>query len=502
MFCAALGLGIFLQFVWIVSSSPCFAQVTSKSPIVIHGDKSYPPYESLVDGKPVGMNVDLWQEISKILGRPVEYRLYQWADSQARVKRGEGKVMSFMSFNKKRGELYDFTVPTFSFKYPIFVHADNVDKFDISNLVGKRIAVKKGGFPRTIIETLHPGAEIVLIDSPLDGFRKLLRNEVDGVVEDELVGNTVLRENEFHSIRASPKSLAAKSGHISVIKGNLELVRQISEAVQKLKETGKLDQIADKWAGTPSLRINKRTIWLILAAAFVLGLAIVFISIWNRRLQNEIRLRKQTEAQIEASLAEKEILLKEIHHRVKNNLQVITSMLAMQARSQNEDVVTEALRDSQRRVMTMAHIHESLHLSDDLSSIDARQYLNALVDDIRDGNNIDPEFVSLLTDIDPINLDVDRAVSYGQIVSELLSNSCKHAFPDNRSGKIEVSLRHSEEGKTELTIADDGIGLPEDFDLNDGNTLGLQLVNAMIAKVHGSVTVDGSNGTCTKIVFR
>lgn len=259
---------------WIISNPTVLAQGTSKNPIVVHGDMNYPPYESLVDGKPVGLNVDLWKEIAKVLGRPVEYRLYQWGDSQARVKRGEGNVLSFMSFSKKRDALYDFTTPTFYFKYPVFVHADSVDKFDVSNLTGKRIAVKKGGFPRTIIETLHPGAEMVFIDSPLDGFRKLLSNEVDGVVEDELVGYTVLQQNGLQSIRATDQSLASKPGHIAVVAGNMELVDQLNGALNKLKNSGKFDQIADKWAGTETVLYRKETIWYVTSAV---GITIIFL---------------------------------------------------------------------------------------------------------------------------------------------------------------------------------------------------------------------------------
>jgi len=104
-------------------------------------------YEPLVEGEPVGMNVDLWKEVSKTLRRPLEYRLFQWVNSQAKVNPGEGKVLSCMSLNKKRDKLYDFTNSTFTFNYPIFVHADNVGSFDVTNLTGKRIDVKKGGSP-------------------------------------------------------------------------------------------------------------------------------------------------------------------------------------------------------------------------------------------------------------------------------------------------------------------------------------------------------------------
>ncbi|MCH9053190.1 MAG: transporter substrate-binding domain-containing protein [Proteobacteria bacterium] len=271
------------------------------------GDKDYPPYESLVDGEPIGINVDLWREIAKILGRPLDFRLYQWADSQARVRRGEAKVLTFMSFNNERNKLYDFTKPTFTSRFPIFVPAEIADKFDISDLTGKRIAVKKGGFPRTIIETIHPEAEMVFVDSALEGFRKLLRGEVDGVMEDERVGYTILNENAFHGIRATPKALAVKTGHIAVAKGNPALLRQIDEALGAIKASGKFDQIADKWAGLDTVLIKRETIRFVIvsslaAIVLILGLGGVVYVLKVRRanlaLQEEITERKEAEKDV------------------------------------------------------------------------------------------------------------------------------------------------------------------------------------------------------------
>jgi diguanylate cyclase (GGDEF)-like protein len=302
-----------LQVACIVGRSPVYAQDFSKTPIVIHGDKNYPPYESLVDGKPVGMNVDLWQEIANVLDRPLDFRLYQWEESQKRVKHGEGKVLSFMSFNKEREELYDFSLPTFSFKYLVFTHANKVDNINVANLTGKSIAVKKGGFPSTIVKALHPDAKIIFVNTPLDGFHKLLINEVDAVVEDEIVGYETLRMNKLGSIDATAESLSRKNGHIAVVKGNPTLVFQINEALKILKENGSFDRIADKWAGAKAVVISKKTIWFTLAAAFIVlvllaAIAGIVYTIRVRKiniiLNNEIKAHHAAEEQ--KSLAEKE----------------------------------------------------------------------------------------------------------------------------------------------------------------------------------------------------
>lgn len=292
---------ISLQVACIVCSLPVYAQDSSRIPIVIHGDKDYPPYESLVDGKPVGMNVDLWQEIANILDRPLDFRLYQWEESQLRVKDGEGKLLSFMSINQEREELYDFSIPTFYFKYPVFTNANNVDKIDLANLTGKTIAVKKGGFPSTFIKALYPGAKIVFVDTPLDGFRKLLANEVDGVVEDEDVGYAILHMNELDSINATAENLSRKSGHIAVVKGNPKLVFQINETLKILKENGTFDKIANKWAGAKTVIVMKETIWFILAVVFIVLVLLAAIAgtVYTVRvrkintiLNNEIKAHK------------------------------------------------------------------------------------------------------------------------------------------------------------------------------------------------------------------
>ena len=218
-------------------------------------------------------------------------------------------------------------------------------------------------------------------------------------------------------------------------------------------------------------------------------------------LKEEITERKRAEDQTKASLKEKEVLLREIHHRVKNNLQVISSMLSLQASTETDNRSLKALEESQRRVKVMARIHENLHQSDDLSSIDARDYLNTIVEDTIASSGDDRQRISSRLDVDDIIFDVDCAIACGQIVSELLSNSQKHAFPNGQSGNIKVSLHRRDGGRIELTVADDGKGLPDNFDLEQAETLGMRLVHALAMQLSGVVKIDGSGGTRVQIAF-
>ena len=210
---------------------------------------------------------------------------------------------------------------------------------------------------------------------------------------------------------------------------------------------------------------------------------------------------KRAEDQIKASLEEKEVLLNEIHHRVKNNLQVISSMLWLQGNAEDNAHTQEVLRDSYRRVMIMAQIHESLHRQDDLNVINASDLLNTLVTDTKASGGGVSEHLSFHVDVEEIPLDVDHANVYGQIVSELIYNSLKHGFVNGQPGSVEVSLHRRDEGMTELIVADDGKGLPDDFDLQQTKTLGLHLVRSLAAKFEGEIKITNSGGTRVQINF-
>ena len=198
---------------------------------------------------------------------------------------------------------------------------------------------------------------------------------------------------------------------------------------------------------------------------------------------------------------EKEVLLKEVHHRVKNNLQIISSMLSLQARAEPDAASRKALEECQRRVKVMARIHESLHQSNNVSAVDAREYINAIAADTVDSSWINSQKVETVVEVDKINIDIDTAIVCGQIFSELYSNCIKHAFPDERSGSIKVTMRRADKGRMELKVVDDGIGLSESFNIHKSTTLGMKLVGALTTQLNGAISIDGSCGTSVWITF-
>jgi PAS domain S-box-containing protein len=209
---------------------------------------------------------------------------------------------------------------------------------------------------------------------------------------------------------------------------------------------------------------------------------------------------KETENKLKSSLNEKELLLKEVHHRVKNNLQIISSLLNLQTAYIKNDEALEMLRDSQNRIKTMAYIHEKLYQSNDLASIDFSDYLSNLTISLFHSYKVNADNIILNLDIKSVVLNIDIAIPCGMIINELVSNSLKYAFPDEKKGEIIVQLVANNQEYL-LIIKDNGVGLPAGRDLENAETLGLQLVNMLIRQLQAKVIINRDNGTEFKIII-
>ncbi|MDM8538363.1 histidine kinase dimerization/phosphoacceptor domain -containing protein, partial [Desulfobacterales bacterium HSG17] len=217
----------------------------------------------------------------------------------------------------------------------------------------------------------------------------------------------------------------------------------------------------------------------------------------------DITTRKKDQEQIQASLKEKEILLSEIHHRVKNNMQVIISMLRLQSDKTCKKEYVDLLKDSERRVLSMSLVHEQLYQSKNFSNIDFKEYLNILLTDLFISHGVDINTVELIIDCTDIILDLDNAIPCGLIVNELVSNCLKHAFPDNRKGKINIRVSSLNEDEFELTVSDDGAGISKDLDIRDLESMGLQLVRVLAEDTfEGKIELDGTDGTRLKLKLK
>jgi PAS domain S-box-containing protein len=215
----------------------------------------------------------------------------------------------------------------------------------------------------------------------------------------------------------------------------------------------------------------------------------------------DISDKKRAEEQIQASLREKEVLLREIHHRVKNNLQVIYSLLRLQSKLVTDPKASALFKDSQARVKAMALVHETLWQSKNLSRIDMSEYSRTLIKRLFESYGISSDTLGLNLNIAPVSFSMETAVSCGQLINELVSNCLKHAFPNGRTGDVTVELLSNGNDTYLLTVSDNGVGLPPDFEVGKAESLGWQLVPMLVEQLNGTFELQESAGTTVRLTF-
>jgi PAS domain S-box-containing protein len=217
----------------------------------------------------------------------------------------------------------------------------------------------------------------------------------------------------------------------------------------------------------------------------------------------DITERRKAEEKLAESLGQKEMLLRELHHRVKNNMQVISSLLRLQAVTLDNTRAVEIFKECQNRIKAMSLIHEKFYLSRDLSNIDFETYVKDLIKTLTQSYGISQDKITLDVNIENVSLEIDTAISCGMIINELISNSLKYAFPQSAKGHIGISILPAGENQVELIISDNGIGIPAELDFQKTGTLGLQLVNTFVKdQLEGEIELDRSAGTRFKIKFK
>jgi len=272
------------------------------------------------------------------------------------------------------------------------------------------------------------------------------------------------------------------------------------------KELALIEQL--KAGLIPSYQLEKRyvhkdgkIVWALLTVTLLrdeTGAPLYFI----KQIMN-ITERIQSAARLQATLAEKEVLLKEVYHRVKNNLQVISSLFNLQLRLLPEGQARTALKESADRVRAMALVHEKLYQSSDLSSIALDGYIQDLCRQLAAASGLSERGISLATELEPVEIGLELAVPLGLLLNELVSNSIKHGFPDGRPGNILIRLTHLPENArtVSLEIRDDGVGLPPGMEIHAGTSLGLKLVGTLSAQINARFLLDSHEGTVARLVF-
>ncbi len=270
-----------------------------------------------------------------------------------------------------------------------------------------------------------------------------------------------------------------KTAETRIKKTNYKLQQEVKERIAAQQAIKQLNEELEN-------RVEKRTIQLMKI---------------NQKLQQEVVEREQAENKVRNSLKEKEILLKEIHHRVKNNLLVVSSLLEFQTEYIEDPEIIKMFENSQNRIQSMALIHEKLYASHDLKTINFGQYIESLVEQLSATYDVYANNVTFSLDVQSLFINIETAHPCGLIVNELIANSLEHGFPDNKQGNVFVSLKSKKSNIITLQIKDDGVGFPEDLDFQETESLGLQLVSTLTEQLEGEIILDRTGGTCFTITF-
>lgn len=354
---------------------------------------------------------------------------------------------------------------------------------------------KKGQYAGIVSDiTERKSAEFILRNN-----EERYRDLVSGMNSGLIVYDALEKGEDFIIKDINPAALA-----IDNLKKDNAIGKSILKLFPVIKENGLLQVIQRVW----KTGISERFPIFYFDIGFTKGWRDIFIYKLSSgeivTLYDDVTVKKEAEDQIKTSLSEKETLLKEIHHRVKNNLQIISSLLHLQESYISDPQAINVFRDSQNRVKSMAIIHEKLYQSKDLSNVDFKSYIQNLTASLYNSYGINYEKIKLVIKSGNIMFNIDTAITVGLLLNEILSNCFKHAFPDGKVGMISINLR--KRGKSNfLSVKDNGIGMPRDIDRKKINSLGIQLIFSLSQQLEGKCYITsgkgGFQGTEFKIVF-
>jgi PAS domain S-box-containing protein len=354
----------------------------------------------------------------------------------------------------------------------------------------KRAIVGLVGVSRDITE--RKKTEEALEESE-ERYRDLVEKAGIAILIDDREGNFLYVNERYAELFGySEKELASQSIHSVVHPDNIDMVLNYhNKRIQGKKAPSRYEFKGVRKDGTPIyLEVD--------AKAIKKGNKVV----GTRSYIWDITARKMAEERLKASLQEKEVLLREIHHRVKNNLQIISSLLNLQSRHIKDEPSLDMFQESRHRVRSMALVHERLYRSKDMARIDFCEYIRSLASHLFMSYGVNPPSIELDVDVKDVYLDINTSIPCGLIVNELVSNSLKHAFAGREKGRIRIVLQTENKDKFKLVVSDDGVGLPQNLDVLNTDSLGLQLVTMLVEQLHGTLSIQRNQGTSFEIVFQ
>jgi PAS domain S-box-containing protein len=328
-------------------------------------------------------------------------------------------------------------------------------------------------------------------------YRLLADNAIDVIWTTDLLGKFTYVSPSIMQLRGvTPEESLDKSVEDVIMPGSRRVVRQALRNIVRDALAGKNSEPVYLEIEQP--RMDGTTVWTEVTTRVLFdkdGTPLGLLGV-----SRDISLRRAYREQLEMSLRDKDVLLREVHHRVKNNLQVISSLLNLQVESYNDPQARGLLKESQQRIRSMALVHEKLYRSPHLSSIDFQDYLTTMTRDLV--RSFGTVAVATRVTGDEIHLDIEKAIPAGLIVNELLTNALKHAFPPHvRDASIEITVNRKDDTEIVLTLHDNGIGIPADMKIDEVRTMGMTVIHGLTKQLDGTINLLAGPGTRFQLRF-
>lgn len=478
-------------------------------------DPYFPPLEFFNEkGVYSGVCADYIKLISKRTGIKFTIVKYNsWDEVVEGIKNREADVLNGVVETPERKKFLFFPKPYLYIPSVIITRKSSGDIKKIEDLFGRRISMVSGYGHAELIRTYYPDIEIV----PAIDLKTALRNVSFGLTEaflgDLATASFCIEEEKISNLRVISEYRPVNVSGFAVRNDWPELVNILEKATMTIKESER-DAIFRKWTynGDVNLFVTKN-FWLaiIFFCSILIG-GIVFIGVWiyslsymvkhkTKELNLELEKEKRILAELDKSKKKLEVLLKEVHHRVKNNLQIISSLLRLQSMDIDDEKFKKAFEESQLRIQSISIIHEKLYKSETLSEINFKEYINSLFNELIKSMSFNASQIDINIYSEDIKLSIDTAIPLGIIINEIITNCFKYAFKNKKGEKLDINFI-KKGGKYTLTISDNGPGIPGNFNIETSTTLGMRLINNLTKQIDGSVKIENSGGLKYIIEFK